>query len=285
MAPLLRLLKWIRTLMSISELRTPAFAPTLVHSLPAVAGMAPAIDRGLRCRPPVDLEVVVPAFNEAMRLPVMLRKTVDYLGCLPWRTRVVVVDNGSSDETVAAVRAVDSEAVELTVIGCARPGKGAAVRRGLLSSSSPLVGFIDADLSTPIETVAETIEGLRAGAAAVIASRHAPGARFVQRRRMVRRIGGAVFRQLTRPLVTDVHDTQCGFKFFQRDAVQRALARCTVNGFAFDVELLHQIQADGGRIVEIPVAWTDDVRSSFRLVHDGVKSFASLTALHRGAGR
>ena len=75
---------------------------------------------------------------------------------------------------------------------------------------------------------------------------------------------------MTHTLVSGVRDTQCGFKFFDRDAVSRALAQCRTTGFAFDVELLRRIQADGGSIVEIPVAWTDDPRSTFRPIPDGV---------------
>jgi hypothetical protein len=91
-----------------------------------------------------------------------------------------------------------------------------------------------------------------------------------------------VFRRLTRTVVDGVSDTQCGFKFFDRRAVSRALAQCRTSGFAFDVELLRRIQADGGSIVEIPVAWTDDPRSTFRTIPDGVSSFAALAQLWRG---
>jgi UDP-3-O-acyl-N-acetylglucosamine deacetylase len=86
---------------------------------------------------------------------------------------------------------------------------------------------------------------------------------------------------LARPLVPDVHDTQCGFKVFEREAVQHALNRCRVNGFAFDVELLRQIRLAGGRIAEIAVSWTDDVRSTFRPFRDGRAAFVDLLRLYR----
>ena len=102
-------------------------------------------------RPAVDLEVVVPAYNEAERLPATVAATVDYLSAQPWESRIVVVDNGSSDGTAQVARALadPSARVPVTVIGCARPGKGAAVRRGVLTSESRYVGFFDADLATP----------------------------------------------------------------------------------------------------------------------------------------
>lgn len=230
----------------------------------------------------VDLEVVIPAYNEARRLPETLRRSVEFLADQPWTTRLVVVDNGSVDETAAVARAAAQPTgqVSITVIGCSRAGKGAAVHRGLLTSTAPLVGFFDADLATPVETLTAAVAALREGATAVIASRHAPGARFVQPQPLGRRLGGTAFRGLTRPLVVGVHDTQCGFKFFQRDAVQAAVARCQMTGFAFDVELLAQIQRAGGRIVELPVAWTDHTGSTFRPIRDGLTSFGAVLSLH-----
>ncbi|RKT54483.1 glycosyl transferase family 2 [Saccharothrix australiensis] len=229
----------------------------------------------------VDLEIVIPAYNEAARLPATLRAAVAYLDERPWRTRIVVVDNGSVDDTAEVVRGVEAGGVDLAVIGCSRAGKGAAVRRGLSAGTAAFVGFVDADLSTPLDTLTEVMSRLRWGAPAVVASRHAPGARFVRAQPLGRRLGGAVFRALARPLVVGVRDTQCGFKFFQRDVVHAALRRCRLTGFAFDVELLRQVQAAGRQVVEIPVAWTDDARTTFHPVRDGVATFVSLLRLYR----
>lgn len=236
-----------------------------------------AASRG-RLRTPVDIEVVIPAYNESARLPETLRHSVAYLDQRPWRTRVVVVDNGSVDETAADARiaTVRTERVDVTVIGCSRAGKGAAVRRGLLTSSSPIVGFYDADLATPLETLVPTIEALEGGADAVIASRHVRGARFVVPQPLRRRLGGDAFRLLTRSLVPGVADTQCGFKFFRREIVQTAIARVRTTGFAFDVELLAQVQRAGGRIVELPVEWTDAAGSTFNPIRDGLASFRAV---------
>jgi dolichyl-phosphate beta-glucosyltransferase len=232
-------------------------------------------------RSQVDLEVVIPAYNESARLPETLRRSVVHLDAQPWRSRIVVVDNGSADETAALARtaAARTDRVDVTVIGCSRPGKGAAVRRGLLTSTAPFVGFYDADLATPLPTIGDAVAALRSGAAAAIASRHVPGARFVVPQSLGRRAGGTAFRLLTRSLVPGVADTQCGFKFFRRDAVKTAIARVRTSGFAFDVELLAQVHRDGGRIAEIPVAWTDGVGSTFHPVRDGVASFRAVLNL------
>lgn len=228
-------------------------------------------------RTPVDVEVVIPAFNEAARLDDTLRATTAFLATQPWQSRIVVVDNGSVDDTSAVARRSRVE-----VIGCARPGKGAAVRRGLLTSAATWVGFVDADLSTPIETLADAVAHLERGADAVIASRHVPGAVLTRAQPAGRRLAGGLFRLAVRGLVPGVHDTQCGFKFFRRDPVQWALMRCRVSDFAFDVELLRWIQRAGGRIVELPVCWTDDTRSSLRPVHDGLAALCSVLSLRIG---
>lgn len=235
-------------------------------------------------RPTADLDVVIPAYNESTRLPETLRETVRFLAEMPWRSRVIVVDNGSVDGTAAA--ALDAGSITgrvgVDVIGCSRPGKGAAVRRGILAGRAPLVGFFDADLATPLETLPAAVAALRGGAAAVIASRHVAGASFVHAQPLGRRVGGQVFRTLSGALVRGVADTQCGFKFFQREAATAALVRTRTTGFAFDVELLARIQSDGGEVVELPVAWTDRAGSTFHPVRDGLASFKAVIALHGG---
>jgi len=242
-----------------------------------------------------DVDVVIPAFNESTRLPETLRETVRFLSGMPWRSRVLVVDNGSVDGTAGAAAEIAAEVsgavggavggaerVAVDVIGCSRPGKGAAVRRGILAGRAPLVGFFDADLATPLDTLPAAIAALRGGAAAAIASRHVPGASFVETQPLTRRLGGHVFRTLSGALVSGVADTQCGFKFFQRPAVTAALVRTRTTGFAFDVELLHRIQRDGGEVVELPVAWTDRAGSTFHPVRDGIASYRAVLALHGG---
>lgn len=242
------------------------------HHAQAASGPRPTRD-------PVDLEIVIPAYNESSRLPATLTQLVDVLVTRRWTSRVVVVDNGSSDDTAAVVPTTavlpgrpsgGSARVEVVVIGCAEPGKGAAVLRGLRTSRARWVGFADADLSTPVGTVVPAVAALEAGATAAIASRYAPGARLALPQPFGRRLGGTAFRALARPLVKGVYDTQCGFKLFDRVAAADAIWSCRSTGFAFDVELLHRVLAGGGRIAEIPVTWTDDPASTLRPVRDGV---------------
>jgi glycosyltransferase involved in cell wall biosynthesis len=235
-------------------------------------------------RPPADLEIAIPAYNEASRLPQTLRRTAQFLQDQAWSSRVVVVDNGSCDETADIARAIADTtdgSVPSDVVGCARPGKGAVVRRALLTSRSRYVGFFDADLATPVETLATAMTHLTRGAPAVIGSRHVPGALTVHAQPPARRLGGAAFRLLTRSMVKGIRDTQCGFKFFNREAVTHALVACRHTGFAFDVELLRQLQRSRLQIVEIPVAWSDAASSTFHPLRDGLPSFGAVLQMRR----
>ncbi len=239
--------------------------------------------------PTADLEIAIPAYNEALRLPETLRRTVDFLRDQPWSSRVVVVDNGSSDGTADVVRAFSAATdgvVPVELVGCALPGKGAAVRRALLRSRARFVGFFDADLATPVETLCTVMAHLEAGAVAVIGSRYAPGARLVQHQPTARRLGGAAFRAVSRSVVPGVHDTQCGFKFFDRAALVPALVTCRTTGFAFDVELLRHLQNAGAEILEVPVAWSHGDGSSFSPLRDGMSAFRAVLQFQRvAAGR
>lgn len=257
----------------------------LTVPLSAMHGSDAGIFASVHPRSAVDLEIIVPAYNEADRISGTLLETVEYLESQSWSSRVVVVDNGSSDDTGSVVRRLSVErsgSVPITLIGCGRPGKGAAVRRGILSGTSTFTGFFDADMATPVETLSVAMGHLEQGAAAVIASRHCPGSTFVRPQPLGRRLGGMAFRALTRSMVREIHDTQCGFKFFDRRAINLALVQCRTTGFAFDVELLHRMQCEGGQIVEVPVSWTDSPSSTFRPFRDGAASFGAVFQMYKG---
>ncbi|WP_081866184.1 glycosyltransferase [Blastococcus sp. URHD0036] len=260
--------------------------PVLVHGNRA-ASLSPQPTRPLPgSARPVDLEVSIPAYNEAGRLPRTLERTVEFLAEQPWSSRLLVVDNGSSDGTADVVRAhirASDSTVPVELVGCARPGKGAAVRRALLHSRARFVGFFDADLATPVETLSIAMTHLQAGAAAVVGSRYTAGAQFVHAQPAGRRLGGAAFRLMTRSLVKGVQDTQCGFKFFERAAIVPALVTCRTSGFAFDVELLRHLQQAGMDIVEVPVAWSHAGGSSFSPLKDGMSAFRTVLQLQRYA--
>lgn len=232
-------------------------------------------------RPSVDLEVVIPAYNEERRLPATLESTLCYLERQDFTSAVVVVDNGSVDYTSEVVDAFAHPTVPLHVVGCAHPGKGAAVRRGFLTGTSTWVGFADADGSTPIETLDRVVPLLRDGAACVMASRHLGDSEFAAEQRGLRRAGGAAFRALARTVVRGLADSQCGFKFFQGDLVRPVVSASTISGFAFDLELLARLQLQGHQLVELPVVWTDAEGSTFSALRHGPRAAADVLRLSR----
>ncbi len=235
-------------------------------------------------RPAVDLEIIIPVLNEERRLPQTLARTVDFLERRPWTSAVVVVDNGSVDHTVDLARHASSPTVPVHVLGCSARGKGAAVRRGIETSQARFVGFTDADLATPIETLDAAMSLLQQGHPAVVASRRAPFAGYAGTQSATRRAGGAFFRLCFRAVVAEVADTQCGFKFFAGDLARRLSAECTVDGFIFDVELLARVQDAQCEVREIPVIWTDGPGSTFRVVRDGIGSLVEVSRLMRTVG-
>jgi dolichyl-phosphate beta-glucosyltransferase len=229
----------------------------------------------------VDLEVVIPALDEEDRLPGTLSSTVAFLQRQRYSSAVVVVDNGSVDGTADVVRRAMRGPVPVHLVGCATPGKGAAVRRGVLTGTSRHVGFMDADLATPVETLDRVVPLLEAGSTTVIASRGVTEAQRAVPQGVVRRMGGDAFRAAARTVLPAVADTQCGFKFFSGPVVRDVLPSCRVDGFSFDLELLGRLWRAGHTVVEVPVVWTDMAGSSFSPVKHGVRALTDTVRIHR----
>jgi dolichyl-phosphate beta-glucosyltransferase len=239
--------------------------------------------RALR-RPPTELEVIIPAFNEERRLPRTLSTTIEHLASRSWSSAVVVVDNNSVDRTVEIVEQARNSIVKVHMIGCSDRGKGAAVRRGILTSTARYIGFIDADNATPIVALDDAMELLKEGYDAVIASRRVSGGRYVVGQPVLRRSGGWAFRQLAHLSLPAVADTQCGFKFFAGPLVREIARTCRINGFAFDVEVLARIARTGHTCTELPVAWSDVPGSTFSGWRDGLRSFTDLLRITMSQG-
>jgi glycosyltransferase involved in cell wall biosynthesis len=210
----------------------------------------------------VTLEVVIPARNEERRLPETLEVLCDYLAGQSYTASIVVVDNGSVDRTPDIVSGWPKTPVNVHLVGCSTPGKGAAVRRGVLTSTADFIGFMDADLATPVDTL-DRVNPI------VVGSRRCAGAAYEAAQPLTRRICGEGFRRLARSVVDNVHDTQCGFKFFRGDVARTLFAACQINGFAFDLEVLAIAQRSGCPAIEIPVRWTARDGSTLRLATHG----------------
>ncbi len=231
-----------------------------------------------------DLQVIIPTLNEEARIGPVLEALVAFLAEQPWSSSLVIVDNGSADRTLEVTDRVCSPRIPVDVIGCRQRGKGAAVRRGVLSSTARYVGFCDADLSTPVETIGPVMELLTSGCRVVIGSRRCEGARYVDAQPIGRRVGGAVFRILARSVAPTVQDTQCGFKFFHSHIAKVLFSRSGADGFAFDAEVVGLALATGIEVTEVPVTWKDAEGSSFRPLSDGYDAMRELLAVRARVG-
>lgn len=224
---------------------------------------------------PASLSVVIPAYNEEARLGPTLARVREHLTARGGAWEVIVVDDGSRDATVEVARAGGATVIEQGV----NRGKGAAVRAGMLAARHDRVLFSDADLATPIEELAKLEARLDAGDDVAIASRALRGSDIRTRQHPMRELMGKTFNVIVRALVLGgIKDTQCGFKLFTRDAARDLFGRATVDGFAFDVEVL--VLARGRwRVAEVPVVWHHVEESKVSPGVDAARMFADVIRL------
>ena len=217
------------------------------------------------------LSVVIPAYNEQSRIHPTLDRVLAYLRGRRQPFEVILVDDGSTDLTADAVaRRADPEIV---VMRSARNrGKGAAVRRGVLASRGAVVLVTDADLSAPVEELDRLETTLAAGSDVACGSRGLRASEIVTSQPVYRRQMGNTFNHILRLLaLTSLRDTQCGFKLFRSEAAHDIFSRCTIDGFAFDVECLYLAERLGYRIAEVPVSWSHVPESRVHIAKDSAR--------------
>ncbi|MBF9238057.1 glycosyltransferase family 2 protein [Hymenobacter sp. BT683] len=217
----------------------------------------------------MELSLIIPAFNEAQRIGPTLQRVHRFLAARPARFEILVVDDGSTDDTVALVTALAGKLPGLRVLcSPANRGKGHAVRVGMLAATGRVRLFSDADGSTPIEELDPLLQALAAGADIAIGSRYLAASRVTRPQPWGRRVWSRlVNRVVQRVLLPGVVDTHCGFKAFTAAAAAKTFAACTVDGWSFDLEVLARARAHGLRIREVPVRWENDERSKARIRH------------------
>ena len=227
-----------------------------------------------------DWSVVIPAYNEAMRLPAYLKEVVAYFDGRDQPYEVVVVDDGSRDATADCVRELSRlhPSVRLHALPQNR-GKGCAVRTGMTVASGALRLMADADGATPIVEVKRLEAAMQAGADLAAGSRALPDPSVVVRARAHRKLSGQVWSRLVRALgVSGVVDTQCGFKLFRGPVADALFRPLRTEGFGFDVELLLLARRRGYRIVEVPINWTDQPGSKVGVLKDGPRMLVQIVA-------
>jgi dolichyl-phosphate beta-glucosyltransferase len=233
---------------------------------------------------PPALSVVIPAYNEARRLPQTLARLRRWAASTSSPVEVVVVDDGSTDQTAEVAREAGGD--DLTLLRHEpNRGKGYAVRRGMLAAGGERRLMTDADLSTPIEELPRLMGELDAGAQIAIGSRAIAGARIEVHQPAYREAMGRIFNRLVQLLLLPgLKDTQCGFKLFSARAATDAFGACRLDGFSFDVEALFVARRQGLRIVEVPVVWRNDEASRVSLGGGGA-AFLDLLRIRLWAWR
>ncbi len=220
------------------------------------------------CRP--HLSVVIPAFNESARIVPTLDRVGEYLGGQDFEWEVLVVDDGSSDDTGSLVTAWAEGRENVRLVPRDHFGKGWAVRAGMLEARGAYRFMCDADLAMPIEWLASFLSKIDAGADIVIGSREATGARRFDEP-WHRHVMGRVFNLVVRALaVKGFQDTQCGFKCFRDEAAVELFSRQRAKGMGFDAEILFLAQKRGYRIDELPVDWYYQTISKVRPIADTI---------------
>jgi dolichyl-phosphate beta-glucosyltransferase len=223
-----------------------------------------------------QVSIILPAFNEGAAVTAALEQVLVYVDDRDIAAEIIVVDDGSRDDTLARAQAVATHDARVRVLSH-RPnrGKGYSVREAVMIARMPSVVFLDVDMATPVAETDKALAALRAGADMVIGSRYLPGSRL--KRSWLRRVLGGVFRVLaSRMLRLQVSDVTCGFKGFTRETARELFSLQREDRWVFDAELIYLARKLGYRIVEAPVAWQSAGASRFRVIRDGIQSLRDL---------
>ena len=235
-----------------------------------------------------DLSIVIPAFNESERLGAPLTKVIEFASNSEHNAEVIVVDDGSNDETSqVAGRVFDSFpniATRLIRYENNR-GKGFAVRTGLKEAKADIALFTDADLSTPIEETSKLIDPIRRGAYDLAFGSRALDRTLIGTHQPWRREqGGKIMNLIIRTMSgLPFYDTQCGFKAFHMQTFRPLLDVMRIDRFGFDVEFLFVAAHNGLRLAEIPVRWNDVAGSKVSVVRDSRRMISELMQIRRNA--
>lgn len=270
----------VPALVAASQVRLLTYRRVLFASVRA--DQAEIVDRP-RLRGEVRTSVVVPVYRDPDRIETnlnRLRKAIDpAIGPI----EVVVVDDGSDDDTAARARAGGADVV---LVQPENRGKGAAVRRGMLAASGRTVVFTDADLAYPPEQLVELVCSVEDGWDVVVGNRRHPDAVTRQGPARIRELGSLVFNLVTHAaLLGHYRDTQCGMKAFRRDVARLLFSRATIDGFAFDVEVLHLVEKDRLSLQEVPAVLEDDELSTISVLPVALRMIGDVARVRRRSSR
>ena len=236
---------------------------------------------------PPRLSIVIPAYNESARIEATLARVLECVETRHWDAEILVVDDGSTDNTAAIIQQWMARHPQLHLVkNPGNRGKGYSVRNGLLQSAGEIVMFTDADLSAPIEEATSLIEAIDAGADVAIGSRWLDKQKQTVHQPVYRRFFGRCFNWVTRRIIgLPFKDTQCGFKAFRRDAAQVIFRLQTIERWGFDPEILYIARKLKFTIIEVPVTWGHDERSRISYLKDGMKMLEEMAEIRTNSIR
>ncbi|MCL5428398.1 MAG: glycosyltransferase [Chloroflexi bacterium] len=231
------------------------------------------------------LSLIVPAYNEGSRLPTALQQIDDYVKSQTFSSEVLVIENGSLDNTFSIAADFAKTHKRFSVRRTSERGKGLAVRQGMLAAAGEFRMMLDADLSMPVDQINRFLPPVQKDKDIVIASREAPGAvRYNEPG--YRHMGGRVINTMIRVMaLPGLQDTQCGFKCFRAEVAEDLFSQQTIMGWAFDVEILYIARLRGYSIEELPIPWYFSEQSHLRPVYDAFHIFFDLLRIRANAAR
>lgn len=226
----------------------------------------------------MKVSLIIPAYNEATRIVEPLINAIAYMEKNYDDFEIIVVDDGSSDDTIEVVQKIDA-CIKIVPLG-KNQGKGAAVRNGMLSATGDMRIFTDADFSTPIEEVEKAVKYLSEGTDVFIGSRALDHSMVKKHQPIYREFMGKVFNKIVQVLILwGLKDTQCGFKGFSANVAEDIFSRTLFDGFCFDVEVLYIARKLNYKISEVPTIWYNDDRSTVSAISDSVNMFLDIVKI------
>jgi dolichyl-phosphate beta-glucosyltransferase len=230
------------------------------------------------------LSVIIPAYNEAVRIENTLRSLQEYFSNQSYKVELFIVDDGSFDDTVKLSSKFKDGILKLKILkNECNKGKGYSIKRGVMEAEGKIICFMDADYKITINEIEKIIPYFSQGYEVVIGSRALHGSIIKIAQPFHRRLGGKLMHIIVRGSVSlnNIQDTQCGFKFFSKKAALEIFRKQKIDGYMFDVEILCIAQKLGYKIKEVPIEWMNDPDSRLKLLRDSTRSVFDLWRIRK----
>lgn len=215
------------------------------------------------------MSVVIPVYNEDKSIKKAIQETIKFLNARSFSYEIIIVDDGSKDDTIKIAKQTAEELNSQVVIlkNNVNCGKGHSLKKGIMSAKGEIILFFDADLSTPLEAFDEMPPYFNQGYDIVMASRHLSDSKIVVRQSKIREFAGNIFTKIIfNFFLKGITDANCGFKAYRREVGQKLYSLLTINRWGFDVEIIYIAQKHGYKIKEVPVQWSHDTHSKVKII-------------------